>query len=89
MTEKIVLQIAYQGTSYSGWQYQPNALSIQEVLETILKKNSRLSHFCNFFWTYRCWRACSGPDCSFPLPRPSTLHGSQTNPKDAQRPITS
>ncbi|AAX50737.1 tRNA pseudouridine(38-40) synthase TruA [Chlamydia trachomatis] len=38
MTKKIVLQIAYQGTSYSGWQYQPNALSIQEVLETILKK---------------------------------------------------
>ena len=38
--KKIVLHIAYQGTSYSGWQRQPNALSIQEVLETILLKIS-------------------------------------------------
>lgn len=40
MTRKIVLRIAYQGTAYSGWQRQPNALSIQEVLETLLKKIS-------------------------------------------------
>lgn len=41
MTKKIILRIAYQGTAYSGWQYQPNALSIQEVLETLLQKISR------------------------------------------------
>ncbi len=33
-TYKLVL--AYDGTAYSGWQIQPNALSIQEVLESAL-----------------------------------------------------
>ncbi|MGJ8666745.1 MAG: tRNA pseudouridine(38-40) synthase TruA [Patiriisocius sp.] len=27
------LEIAYNGSAYSGWQMQPNALSVQEVLE--------------------------------------------------------
>lgn len=30
---RYVLKIAYDGTDYAGWQYQPNALSVQEVLE--------------------------------------------------------
>lgn len=29
----IVLKIMYDGTEYSGWQTQPNALTIQEVIE--------------------------------------------------------
>jgi len=32
------LTLAYDGTRYSGWQVQPNALSIQEVLESALEK---------------------------------------------------
>nr|CRI42698.1 tRNA pseudouridine synthase A [Chlamydia pneumoniae] len=35
---KVALLIAYQGTAYSGWQQQPNDLSIQEVIESSLKK---------------------------------------------------
>ncbi|CCB90763.1 trNA pseudouridine synthase A 1 [Waddlia chondrophila 2032/99] len=35
--KKYKLIIAYDGTQYSGWQMQPNALSIQEVLEEKLK----------------------------------------------------
>lgn len=31
-------QIQYKGTNYAGWQYQPNALTIQEVLEVNLSK---------------------------------------------------
>ncbi|MDG1270456.1 MAG: tRNA pseudouridine(38-40) synthase TruA, partial [Ulvibacter sp.] len=27
------IEIAYNGTSYCGWQRQPNALSVQQVLE--------------------------------------------------------
>lgn len=27
------LEFSYKGTHYHGWQYQPNALSVQEVLE--------------------------------------------------------
>ena len=32
------VHISYQGTRYCGWQYQPNKLSVQEVLETSLSK---------------------------------------------------
>ncbi|EPP36565.1 tRNA pseudouridine synthase A [Chlamydia avium] len=35
---RVVLLIAYQGTTYAGWQRQPNALSIQEVLETAVSQ---------------------------------------------------
>ncbi|GAA0725168.1 tRNA pseudouridine(38-40) synthase TruA [Aquimarina litoralis] len=30
------LELSYKGTSYHGWQRQPNAISIQEVLESSL-----------------------------------------------------
>ena len=46
MEQKYLLTIAYDGSNYSGWQYQPNALSVQEVIETafetVLKKPIRL-----------------------------------------------
>jgi len=36
------LEIAYKGTKYHGWQLQPNAISVQELinkaLTTILRK---------------------------------------------------
>ncbi|MCX2740477.1 tRNA pseudouridine(38-40) synthase TruA [Pontibacter anaerobius] len=32
------LEIAYDGTRFHGWQVQPNALSVQEVLEDSLSK---------------------------------------------------
>lgn len=32
------LTLSYDGTAYSGWQIQPNALSIQEVLEKAVEK---------------------------------------------------
>lgn len=35
---RYVLQIAYDGTNYAGWQRQPNALSIQQVIEESLIK---------------------------------------------------
>ena len=31
--KRILLTIAFDGTMYHGWQYQPNALTIQEVLQ--------------------------------------------------------
>jgi tRNA pseudouridine38-40 synthase len=40
------LEFAYKGTNYHGWQYQPNAISVQETLakaiSTILKTNIEL-----------------------------------------------
>ena len=33
----IKITIEYDGTNYSGWQRQENALTIQEVLETALE----------------------------------------------------
>lgn len=35
---KIKLTIEYDGTNYVGWQYQPNGLSIQQVMETALAR---------------------------------------------------
>jgi tRNA pseudouridine38-40 synthase len=32
------LLISYDGTNYSGWQIQPNALTIQELLQNTLRK---------------------------------------------------
>ncbi len=34
----IKLTVEYDGTAYSGWQRQPNGLTVQEVLEDALKK---------------------------------------------------
>ncbi len=38
MTRKFKLIIEYEGTRYHGWQVQPNGLTIQEVLQSCLKK---------------------------------------------------
>jgi tRNA pseudouridine38-40 synthase len=32
------LQLSYKGTHYHGWQIQPNAISVQEVMEDALSK---------------------------------------------------
>lgn len=33
---RYVLELAYNGTNYAGWQRQPNAISVEETLETAL-----------------------------------------------------
>jgi tRNA pseudouridine38-40 synthase len=41
----IALLIEYDGTNYAGWQFQPNAISIQEVIEKTLQNlyNTKVS----------------------------------------------
>ena len=29
---RVMLRVAYDGTGYSGWQKQPNAITVEEVL---------------------------------------------------------
>ena len=36
MTRKYKVVIAYDGTAYSGWQYQENAVGVQQVVEEVL-----------------------------------------------------
>ena len=36
MKQRYFLQLSYKGTNYHGWQVQPNAISVQEVLEKSL-----------------------------------------------------
>jgi len=36
MSQRYFLQLSYKGTKYHGWQVQPNALSVQEVMEKAL-----------------------------------------------------
>lgn len=33
---RYVLELAYNGTNYAGWQRQPNALSVEEAIDTAL-----------------------------------------------------
>ena len=35
---RILLTVSYDGTNYVGWQYQPNGISIEEVLNQALRK---------------------------------------------------
>lgn len=35
---RILLTVSYEGTAYSGWQYQDNAPSVQQALEEALEK---------------------------------------------------
>ncbi|MFV0591532.1 MAG: tRNA pseudouridine(38-40) synthase TruA [Draconibacterium sp.] len=36
MSQRYFLQLSYNGTRYHGWQVQPNAVSVQEVMEKAL-----------------------------------------------------
>ncbi|WP_346861108.1 tRNA pseudouridine(38-40) synthase TruA [uncultured Draconibacterium sp.] len=38
MIRRYFLQLSYKGTNYHGWQIQPNAISVQEVMEDALSK---------------------------------------------------
>uniref|UniRef100_UPI00321707F0 tRNA pseudouridine(38-40) synthase TruA n=1 Tax=uncultured Draconibacterium sp. TaxID=1573823 RepID=UPI00321707F0 len=38
MPQRYFLQLSYKGTGYHGWQIQPNAISVQEVMEDALSK---------------------------------------------------
>ena len=38
MKHRYFIEISYRGTAYHGWQVQPNALSVQEVLNDCLSK---------------------------------------------------
>ena len=38
MKHRYFIEISYKGTAYHGWQVQPNALSVQEVLNNCLSK---------------------------------------------------
>ena len=33
-----LIKVEYDGTNYVGWQYQKNGVSIQEIIEKVLKK---------------------------------------------------
>ena len=35
---RILLTVSYDGTNYVGWQYQPNGISVEEVLNGALRK---------------------------------------------------
>jgi tRNA pseudouridine38-40 synthase len=36
--QRYFIEIAYRGTAYNGWQYQPNAPSVQETIERCFSK---------------------------------------------------
>ena len=36
LTQRYFIQLSYKGTNYHGWQVQPNAITVQEVLNKAL-----------------------------------------------------
>lgn len=41
---RIKLTVAYEGTNYVGWQYQPNGMSVQQRLEQALQQLTGIVH---------------------------------------------
>ena len=39
--QRYFIQLSYDGTNYHGWQVQPNGITVQEVLESVLSIVSR------------------------------------------------
>jgi tRNA pseudouridine38-40 synthase len=35
-TQRYFIELAYDGTNYHGWQVQPNAVTVQELLDKAL-----------------------------------------------------
>lgn len=36
--KRVMLEIAYDGTNYCGWQVQPNGITVQEVINQKLSE---------------------------------------------------
>ena len=49
-----LIKIEYEGTNYVGWQSQKNGKSVQQSVETALKKifKMKIDNFINMHWTY-------------------------------------
>ena len=41
MAQKYFIELAYKGTKFHGWQFQPNAVSVQECLEKAMSTITR------------------------------------------------
>ena len=41
MAQKYFIELAYKGTNFHGWQFQPNAVSVQECLEKAMSTITR------------------------------------------------
>ena len=48
--KRVGLVVAYDGTNYSGWQIQPNGITIEEILNRQISKLTG-DHGCK---PYRC-----------------------------------
>lgn len=38
MYQRFFIRFSYDGTAYHGWQYQPNAISVQEVMTFLMRR---------------------------------------------------
>lgn len=57
---RYIIHLTYNGTTYHGWQRQPNAPSVQQTLEESLQKVLRITH-C---YTTGCGRTDTGVHAS-------------------------
>lgn len=38
MSQRYFIRFSYDGTAYHGWQFQPNAISVQEAMNTVVQR---------------------------------------------------
>ena len=57
---RFFLQLSYDGTSYSGWQKQNNAVSVQETIELAMAKLFQKEHLHS--WNSRLRIAALGQE---------------------------
>ena len=64
-TRRVLLTVSYDGTAYAGWQWQDNALSVQQVLEEALARLTGTKDARDWRQPYRCRSTRPGPACPF------------------------
>ena len=45
-----LIKIEYDGTNFVGWQFQKNGISVQEIIEKKIAKNTKIENKINWFW---------------------------------------
>lgn len=83
-TKRYFIEISYKGTNYHGWQVQPNALTVQEVLDKALS-----TYFRQPVETLGCGRTDTGVHATQFFAHFDLQNTNLTNPEQALQSINS
>ncbi|TDQ07549.1 tRNA pseudouridine(38-40) synthase TruA [Pedobacter metabolipauper] len=81
--QRYFIELSYNGTGYHGWQIQPNALTVQQCLDTALS-----TYFRQIVTSLGCGRTDSGVHASQFYAHFDLQLEADQNPKDLSRSIS-